>query len=68
MQSGGKLPVGAAAAIACLKATERLAVKVHARDCGAQICAGLRRLKERFDKATMGAIRRAAYETGTMLR
>ncbi|MBP0485086.1 aspartate aminotransferase family protein [Sagittula salina] len=40
-------PVGAAAAIACLKETERLQVKDNASDRGAQLYAGLQALAER---------------------
>jgi adenosylmethionine-8-amino-7-oxononanoate aminotransferase len=42
-------PVGAAAAIACLKETERLAVKDNAAARGAQLHAGLLALKDRYD-------------------
>ncbi|WP_425051582.1 aspartate aminotransferase family protein [Psychromarinibacter sp. S121] len=42
-------PVGAAAAIACLKETERLQVKDNAAARGAQIFAGLQALKEKYD-------------------
>jgi len=42
-------PVGAAAAIACLKETERLQVTNNARDRGAQLFKGLAALGERFD-------------------
>ena len=42
-------PVGAAAAIACLKETERLQVKDNAAARGAQIFAGLQALKDKYD-------------------
>ncbi len=42
-------PVGAAAAIACLRETERLAVKDNAAARGAELHAGLTRLQDRFD-------------------
>ncbi len=48
-------PVGAAAAIACLKETERLAVKDNARARGTQLFAGLQNLKERH--ALIGDVR-----------
>ena len=42
-------PVGAAAAIACLRETERLQVKDNAAARGAQLFAGLQGLKDRYD-------------------
>ncbi|WHZ36469.1 aspartate aminotransferase family protein [Sagittula sp. MA-2] len=42
-------PVGAAAAIACLKETERLSVKDNAAARGAQLFEGLNALKEKFE-------------------
>ena len=42
-------PVGAAAAIACLKETERLQVKDNAADRGTQLWRGLNVLKEKYD-------------------
>ncbi|MGP6087780.1 aminotransferase class III-fold pyridoxal phosphate-dependent enzyme [Antarctobacter jejuensis] len=42
-------PVGAAAAIACLKETERLQVKDNAAERGAQMYAGLLALQEKYD-------------------
>lgn len=42
-------PVGAAAAIACLVETQRLAVHDNARARGAQLWAGVQALKDRFD-------------------
>jgi len=42
-------PVGAAAAIACLKETDRLQIKDNAAERGAQLWDGLRALKERYD-------------------
>ncbi|RYG90305.1 aminotransferase class III-fold pyridoxal phosphate-dependent enzyme [Loktanella sp. IMCC34160] len=42
-------PVGAAAAIACLKETDRLQVKDNAAARGAQLWQGLQDLKSRFD-------------------
>ncbi|WP_375261961.1 aspartate aminotransferase family protein [Palleronia sp.] len=48
-------PVGAAAAIACLKETERLQVKDNARDRGAQLFAGLLALQEK--NAIIGDVR-----------
>ncbi len=41
-------PVGAAAAIACLKETERLNVRENAAERGAQLFAGLQALKDRY--------------------
>ncbi|WP_126974748.1 aspartate aminotransferase family protein [Frigidibacter oleivorans] len=41
-------PVGAAAAIACLRETERLQVKDNAAARGAQLWAGLGRIKEKY--------------------
>ncbi|MBF9030059.1 aminotransferase class III-fold pyridoxal phosphate-dependent enzyme [Rhodobacterales bacterium HKCCE3408] len=48
-------PVGAAAAIACLKETERLAVKDNAAARGHQLYVGLQALKQRY--ATIGDVR-----------
>lgn len=48
-------PVGAAAAIACLRETERLAVKDNAAARGAQLWAGLQALKDRH--AIIGDVR-----------
>jgi adenosylmethionine-8-amino-7-oxononanoate aminotransferase len=42
-------PVGAAAAIACLKETQRLQVKDNAAARGAQLFAGLQALQEKYD-------------------
>jgi len=42
-------PVGAAAAIACLKETERLDVAANAAARGDQLFAGLKRLQEKYD-------------------
>ena len=42
-------PVGAAAAIACLRETERLQIKDNAAARGAQLFAGLQGLKDRYD-------------------
>lgn len=42
-------PVGAAAAIACLKETEALQVKDNARDRGAQLFAGLQALGKKYE-------------------
>lgn len=89
-------PVGAAAAIACLKETERLQVKDNAAARGAQLFDGLTALKEKYeligdvrgghglmcaielvadresktpiDKKTIGALHRATYENGAMVR
>ena len=48
-------PVGAAAAIACLKETERLSIKDNAAARGAQLFEGLNALKEKFE--LMGDVR-----------
>ena len=89
-------PVGAAAAIACLRETERLSVKDTAAARGAQLHDGLLKLQERhaligdvrgghglmcalelvsdrgaktpIDKTTIGAVHRATYEAGAMVR
>jgi hypothetical protein len=89
-------PVGAAAAIACLKETERLQVKDNAAERGAQLIAGLQALKDKYDligdvrgghglmcaielvsdratktpidKKTIGAVHRATYQAGAMVR
>ncbi|CUH82538.1 aminotransferase class III-fold pyridoxal phosphate-dependent enzyme [Tropicibacter naphthalenivorans] len=89
-------PVGAAAAIACLKETERLNVKDNAAARGAQLFEGVQALmakheivgdvrgghglmtalelvsdratKTGIDKATIGAVHRATYESGVMVR
>ena len=42
-------PVGAAAAIACLKETERLNVKANAAERGIQLMAGITALKDKYD-------------------
>jgi len=48
-------PVGAAAAIACLKETERLSVKDNAAARGAQLFAGLQKLQDKY--ALIGDVR-----------
>ena len=89
-------PVGAAAAIACLKETEALSVKDNAAARGTQLFEGLKGLADKYDaigdvrgghglmcalelvadrqtkapidKATIGAVHRATYAAGTMVR
>ena len=89
-------PVGAAAAIACLKETVDLDVKDNAAARGAELFAGLQKLKDKhamvgdargghglmcalelvsdpdtkaaIDKKTIGAVHRATYEAGVMVR
>ena len=89
-------PVGAAAAIACMRETERLQIKDNAAARGRQLHEGLLALKEKhsvigdvrgghglmcalelvadrstktpIDKKTIGAIHRATYENGAMVR
>jgi adenosylmethionine-8-amino-7-oxononanoate aminotransferase len=89
-------PVGAAAAIACLRETERLQIKDNAALRGKQLFEGLLALKDKhaligdvrgghglmcalelvsdraaktpIDKATIGAVHRATYENGAMVR
>ncbi|MWD29405.1 aminotransferase class III-fold pyridoxal phosphate-dependent enzyme [Aquicoccus sp. SCR17] len=89
-------PVGAAAAIACLRETERLNVKDNAAARGTQLFDGLSRLMDKheivgdirgghgvmaalelvsdrgaktpIDKKTIGAVHRATFEAGVMVR
>ncbi|WP_375175007.1 aspartate aminotransferase family protein [Pseudooceanicola sp.] len=89
-------PVGAAAAIACLRETEQLNVKDNAAARGTQLFEGLKTLKDKheivgdirgghglmlalelvsdratkkpIDKTTIGAVHRATFDAGVMVR